>query len=187
MAEQHAAETHITHDPAYETVAPHDFASMVAVGRYGARSDAFDAIIGATHDHFWDPHNPAYLDYTQPFDLDREPLLPIERFPELNCAATAHLGERDKIRLAVELHDHADFAVVMDVAADEPLASDLSGPLLGLGHTTGPKQLGGLVHVAIGVRQGLLGIHHSGARALPELLNVFCRKCSSRHSLPEPL
>lgn len=103
MAEQHPAEGHITHDPAYETVAPDDFAAMVVVERYGARSDAFDAIIGATHDHFWDPHNPAYLDYAQPFDLDREALLPIERFPELNCAATEHLSEGDKIRLANQI------------------------------------------------------------------------------------
>jgi hypothetical protein len=100
MTAQPSAETHITHDPAYETVAPDDFDSMVAVERYGARADAFNGIIGATHDHFWDPHNPAYLDFAQPFDLDREPLLPLERFPELNCAAAEHLDEGQKIRLA---------------------------------------------------------------------------------------
>ncbi len=103
MIEQERGETHITHDPAYQAVAPDDFAAMVEVERYGRRSDAFDAIIGATHDHFWDPHNPAYLDYAQPFDLEAESLLPIERFPELNCAATEHLDERQKIRLANEI------------------------------------------------------------------------------------
>jgi hypothetical protein len=103
MAAQSPADAHITYDPAYETVAPDDFASMVAVERYPRRSAAFDGIIGATHDHFWDPHNPAYLDYAQPFDLDREPLLPLERFPELNCAATEHLSEGDKIRLANQI------------------------------------------------------------------------------------
>lgn len=96
-------ETAITHDPAYAAAAPDDFAAMVAVGRYGSRSGAFDAIIGATHDHFWDPHNPAYLDFAQPFDLDGDSLLPLDRFPELNCAATAHLDERQKIRLANEI------------------------------------------------------------------------------------
>jgi hypothetical protein len=93
----------ITHDAAYETVAQDDFAAMLAVERYGGRSNAFDAIIGATHDHFWDPHNPAYLDYTQPFDLERDSLMPLERFPELNCAATAHLDCYQKIRLANEV------------------------------------------------------------------------------------
>src|SRR5690348_17909452 len=90
----------ITHDPAYETVAPDDFAAMVEIERYGRRSDAFDQIIGATHDHFWDPQNPAYLDFAQPFDLEAEPLVPLERFPELNCAATEHLDMRTKIRIA---------------------------------------------------------------------------------------
>ena len=65
MSQPQSAERAITHDPAYEAVAPDDFAAMVAVERYGRRSDAFDPIISATHDHFWDPHNPAYLDYSR--------------------------------------------------------------------------------------------------------------------------
>src|SRR4051812_23324563 len=93
----------ITHDAAYDAVGPDDFAAMVTVERYGRRSNAFDEIIGATHDHFWDPHNPVYLDYAQPFDLERDSLMPLERFPELNCAATAHLDEGQKIRLANEV------------------------------------------------------------------------------------
>ena len=103
MTEAEAAEHAITHDPAYEAVAPGDFAAMVAVDRYGRRSDAFDAIIGATHDHFWDPYNSAYLDYNQPFDLERDSIMPLERFPELNCAATAHLDEPQKILIANEV------------------------------------------------------------------------------------
>ena len=96
MTEPQSVERAITHDAAYEAVAPDDFAAMVAVDRYGSRCDAFDAIIGATHDHFWDPHNPAYLDYAQPFDIERESIMPLDRFPELNCAATAHLDERQE-------------------------------------------------------------------------------------------
>lgn len=103
MAQPASVEQAITHDPAYDAVAPDDFAAMLAVARYGRRSDAFDAIIGATHDHFWDPYNPAYLDFAQQFDLDREPVVALERFPELNCAATAHFDERQKIRLANEV------------------------------------------------------------------------------------
>jgi hypothetical protein len=30
----------------------------------------FDAIVGQTHDHFWDPHHLVYLDFTAPFDLE---------------------------------------------------------------------------------------------------------------------
>ena len=103
MAQHDPGDAHITHDPAYQTADPDDFAAMVAVERYGRRSDAFDQIIGATHDHFWDPHNPAYLDYAQPFDLEADSLLPLERFPELNCAASEHLDDGQKIRLANEI------------------------------------------------------------------------------------
>ena len=97
------SEPAITHEPAYQAVAPDDFAAMLAVERYGRRCDAFDAIIGATHDHFWDPYNPAYLDFAQPFDLEQESVMPVERFPELNCAATKHLDEGQKIRLANQI------------------------------------------------------------------------------------
>jgi hypothetical protein len=103
MAPPDTAEHAITHDPAYAAVAPDDFAAMVEVERYGRRSAAFDAIIGATHDHFWDPYNPAYLDFAQPLDLERDCIMPLERFPELNCAATDHLDERQKIRLANDI------------------------------------------------------------------------------------
>ena len=41
----------ITYDKAYDAVAPEDFPAMLEVPRYGRRSDAFDAIISATHDH----------------------------------------------------------------------------------------------------------------------------------------
>jgi hypothetical protein len=103
MSEIRSTEQAITHDPAYEAVEPDNFAAMLAVERYGRRSDAFDAIIGATHDHFWDPYNPAYLDFAQPFDLERDSVMPLHRFPELNCAATEHLDPGQKIRLANEI------------------------------------------------------------------------------------
>src|SRR6185312_13851265 len=37
------------------------------------------------------------------FDLDRDSIMPLARFPELNCAATEHLDERQKIRLANQI------------------------------------------------------------------------------------
>ena len=53
--------TDITHDPIYNTVPRGDFAAMIEVDRYGERSNAFDGIISATVDHFWDPNDPAFL------------------------------------------------------------------------------------------------------------------------------
>ena len=68
--------TNITKDAMYEAVAPDDFESMLHLDRYNARSTAFDKIISATHDHFWDPLNKAYIDFDEPFDMENEPIVP---------------------------------------------------------------------------------------------------------------
>jgi hypothetical protein len=65
----------ITKDPAYNAVDPHDFPAMLDVNRYGDRSTAFDKIISATHDHFWDPLDKKYIDFDEPFDMN-EPMQP---------------------------------------------------------------------------------------------------------------
>lgn len=96
---EEAVSQQITHDPAYETVAPDDFASMLQVPRYGNRSSAFDRIISATHDHFWDPMDPAYIDFSAPFDMENEPLLPFDQVVELKSAVADRLDEKQKIGL----------------------------------------------------------------------------------------
>ena len=53
----------ITKDEAYDAVAPDDFPAMLNPARYGVRSTAFDKIISATHDHFWDPLDKKYIDF----------------------------------------------------------------------------------------------------------------------------
>jgi len=58
--------TDITKDSAYNAVAPDDFPAMMEVERYGQRSTAFDKIISATHDHFWDPLDKKYIDFSEP-------------------------------------------------------------------------------------------------------------------------
>ena len=71
-----AADGNITKDLIYDAVAPDDFESMLELDRYNARSTAFDKIISATHDHFWDPLDKKYIDFDEPFDMENEPLLP---------------------------------------------------------------------------------------------------------------
>src|ERR1700722_14502007 len=66
----------ITKDIMYDAVAPDDFESMLELDRYGARSTAFDKIISATHDHFWDPLDKKYIDFDEPWDMENEALLP---------------------------------------------------------------------------------------------------------------
>jgi hypothetical protein len=71
-----AADGNITKDIIYDAVAPDDFESMLELDRYNARSTAFDKIISATHDHFWDPLDPKYIDFDEPFDMENTMILP---------------------------------------------------------------------------------------------------------------
>lgn len=90
----------ITYDKAYDAVAPGDFPAMLQVPRYGRRSDAFDAIISATHDHFWDPLDTSYIDFDVPFDVARQPIMPLDNILELKSAVADKLDEGQKIGLA---------------------------------------------------------------------------------------
>jgi len=71
-----AADCNITKDIIYDAVSPDDFESMLELDRYNARSTAFDKIISATHDHFWDPLDKKYIDFDEPFDMENEMILP---------------------------------------------------------------------------------------------------------------
>ena len=77
-----AADGNITKDMIYDAVAPDDFESMLDLDRYNARSTAFDKIISATHDHFWDPLDKKYIDFDAPWDMENDPLVG----EELNAA-----------------------------------------------------------------------------------------------------
>ena len=93
---------HITQDPIYNAVAPDDFAAMLNTERYGQRTDAFDGIISATHDHFWDPLDEAYIDFSTPFDMETQLIMPRETIPELQSAVVDKLDERQQIKLGNE-------------------------------------------------------------------------------------
>jgi hypothetical protein len=77
------ADGNITKDAMYGAVAPDDFEAMLTLDRYNERSTAFDKIISATHDHFWDPLDPKYIDFSEPFDLETEAMMPEETQPLL--------------------------------------------------------------------------------------------------------
>lgn len=94
----------ITHDPIYNTVEPDDFVSLIEVSRYNERTDAFDAIISATHDHFWDPTDPRYIDFSKHrFDLEATTLMPDDFAPELNSAVADKLDDGQKIGLSNQI------------------------------------------------------------------------------------
>lgn len=94
---------HITHDAIYDTVDRDDFDSMVEIDRYARRTGAFDEIISATEDHFWDPLDPDYVDFSQPFDTKHETIMPRDFTIELNCAVADRLDEGQQIALANEV------------------------------------------------------------------------------------
>jgi hypothetical protein len=94
---------HITYDPAYNTVDRDDFAAMIEVDRYADRCTAFDEIISLTRDHHWDPTDPAYVDFdAQPFDVEKQMIMPADFVIELQCAVKDRLDERQRIQLANE-------------------------------------------------------------------------------------
>jgi hypothetical protein len=95
---------HITVDPIYETVAPDNFRAMIEAERYGRRSDAFDGIISATHDHFWDPMDKAYIDYDdKSFDPKTQLIMPREQVLELTSAVADQLDEGQQIALGNQI------------------------------------------------------------------------------------
>jgi len=96
------AERDINNDPIYNTVDRDDFLSLIEVDRYADRADTFDSIISATVDHFWDPTDPRYIDFDQPFDMKNETILPREMIVETHCAVADKLDEGQMIRLSNE-------------------------------------------------------------------------------------
>lgn len=87
--------TETRHDSTYNTVDRDDFESMIQVDRYAARASDFDEIIARTHDHFWNPLDPDYIDYQQPFDMVNESLIPFEAVNEFSSAIGAKLKGRE--------------------------------------------------------------------------------------------
>ncbi len=73
----------ITKDAMYDAVAPDDFGAMLEIDRHMTRSTAFDRIISATHDHFWDPLDKKYIDFTEPFDMENTQIMPDYLVPAL--------------------------------------------------------------------------------------------------------
>jgi hypothetical protein len=92
-------DTNITKDQMYGAVAPNDFESMIELDRYEQRSTAFDKIISATHDHFWDPLDKKYIDFDEPFDMANEPMMPEDMQPLLRLPYIAEKLKDPKERI----------------------------------------------------------------------------------------
>ena len=95
-----AADGNITKDIIYDAVAPDDFESMLELDRYNARSTAFDKIISATHDHFWDPLDAKYIDFSEPFDMENTMILPEKMIGALQLDYVNEVLGTEKRRIA---------------------------------------------------------------------------------------
>ncbi|HSM95946.1 MAG TPA: ferritin-like domain-containing protein [Rhizomicrobium sp.] len=92
----------ITKDNAYDAAAPDDFPAMLDTERYGRRSTAFDKIISATHDHFWDPLDKRYIDFEARFDMTKETILPEEFFAVFHTRIGEAMTREQKVKFANE-------------------------------------------------------------------------------------
>ncbi len=90
----------ITKDKIYDTVDPKDFQAMIDVERYGQRTTAFDKIISATHDHFWDPNDKRYIDFDEKFDMENEYLVDPKLVAVSRTAIWDELDEKKRVKLA---------------------------------------------------------------------------------------
>jgi hypothetical protein len=108
------ADGNITKDVMYGAVAPDDFESMLELDRYNARSTAFDKIISATHDHFWDPLDKTYIDFHEPFDLENEPMMPEDMVPLLKLPYIAETltDPKERIRF-INTMQHWNFSSIL--------------------------------------------------------------------------
>ena len=99
------ADGNITKDLIYEAVAPDDFESMIELDRYEKRSTAFDKIISATHDHFWDPLDKKYIDFDEPFDIGHVQMMPDDQIFQLQIPyVREHLEKTgQKVKFANEM------------------------------------------------------------------------------------
>ncbi len=93
-------ERQLTKDEIYDTLDPTDFESQLDINRYGRRTSAFDKIISATHDHFWDPVDKRYIDFDEPFDLENEYLVDPVLVAASRTAVWDALDEQNRIKLA---------------------------------------------------------------------------------------
>ncbi|NWG46937.1 MAG: ferritin-like domain-containing protein [Alphaproteobacteria bacterium] len=103
MSEPNRASAQITKDAMYDAVPPGDFRAMMDIDRYLSRSSAFDKIISATHDHFWDPLDARYIDFDAPFDIESEPMIPEWMVPALSTELVdTALQGKERIRFINE-------------------------------------------------------------------------------------
>lgn len=76
------------------------FPDRLAPSAFLNRSNIFADIVARTHDHFWDPNDSAYIDFSEPFDMGEQSIMPLEMVPELRSGIAQKLTPRQRIAFA---------------------------------------------------------------------------------------
>src|SRR5690606_19632916 len=85
------------------------------------------------------------------------------------------LRRGDEVRFAVDLDQHTDAAAGMDVGLNQALGRHASRLLGRCSQALLPQIGDGLLHIAAGLLQGPLAVHHAGLGSLPQLLDHLRR------------
>jgi hypothetical protein len=83
-------------DPAYQSIAPEDFPAMLEPARYGRRSPHFEEIIARTEEHFWNPEDPDYIRFDDPWSAG-QPILPLGFVVESHTAVWDRFDEKQRV------------------------------------------------------------------------------------------
>src|SRR5262249_1935278 len=90
-----------SYDSTYNAVHRSDFPALLETARYMRPSRRFDEIIARTEEHYWNPDDPDYIDFSMPWDMN-QPLVPGEFAPEFKTAIGDKLDERQRVQLINE-------------------------------------------------------------------------------------
>ena len=77
-----------------------DFGNRLFPDYFINRTDIFSDLISKTHDHFWDPNDPIYIDFSQNFSLSEKAIMPFETVPELCSSLKDRLSISQQIEFS---------------------------------------------------------------------------------------
>ena len=92
-------------------------------------------------------------------------------------------GLRAEVSLAVDLDHGADTALFADSRVSHALSRDAAGLLSSLGQTLFAQPFNSLVHIAVGLGQRLLAVHHADIGHFTQFLDISSSKCHCKFLL----
>ena len=87
-----------------------------------------------------------------------------------------------EVGLAVDLDDSADAALGANVCISHTFGSNAAGLLCGLCKALLTQPFDCLIHIAVGLGEGLLAVHHADVGHLAESFNILSGKCHNNLS-----